>query len=177
MTHSPPDVRAPDHRQSAHRAGVLVLLAATLVILTALGFEYVGGYAPCPLCLQQRYAYYLALPLLALALALIAARRRGPAALLFTAVALAFLANDVLGVYHAGAEWQLWRGPESCTGGAPISTNAGNLLSDLATTRVVPCDQPAIRVLGFSLAAWNALASIALAAGSAWAAVNSAGRR
>jgi disulfide bond formation protein DsbB len=177
MAHPSTDVPLSDHRRSVQRAGALVLLAAALVILAALGFEYIGGYAPCPLCLQQRYAYYLALPLLALALASISFRRSGSAALLFGVVALAFLANAGLGIYHAGAEWKLWRGPESCTAGAPLSTNAGNLLSDLATTRVVPCEQPAIRVLGLSLAAWNAFASIALAGGSAWAAAASASRR
>jgi disulfide bond formation protein DsbB len=168
MTHLSLEARLP--ALSTRRAGALVLFAAALVILTALGFEYIGGYAPCPLCLQQRYAYYLALPLLVLALALLSLGRRGIAALLFTVVALAFLANAGLGIYHAGVEWELWRGPESCAGSAPLSTNAGNLLSDLAATRVVPCEQPAIHILGLSLAAWNALASIALAAGSAWTA-------
>jgi disulfide bond formation protein DsbB len=168
MTHLPLDARLPS--LSTRRAGALLLLAVALVILTALGFEYIGGYAPCQLCLEQRYAYYLALPLLALAIALISVGRNGIAALLFAVVALAFLANAGLGVYHAGVEWKLWRGPESCTGGGPLSTNAGNLLSDLAATRVVPCEEAALHILGLSLAAWNALASIALAAGLAWTA-------
>jgi disulfide bond formation protein DsbB len=168
MTQLPLEARLPI--QSAWRAGALVLVAVALVILTALGFEYIGGYAPCPLCLEQRYAYYLALPLLALALVSIALGRSRIAALLFAVVALAFLANAGLGIYHTGVEWKLWRGPESCTGSGPLSTNAGNLLSDLATTRVVPCDQPTLRILGLSLAAWNALASIGLAAGAAWTA-------
>jgi disulfide bond formation protein DsbB len=163
-------------RIPAYRAGVLVLSAAAVVILAALGFEHVGGYAPCPLCLQQRYAYYTSIPLLALALVLIFAKRSGTAASIFIVVALAFLANAGLGAYHAGVEWELWPGPESCAAAGALSTNAGNLLSDLATTRVVRCDQAAWRLLGLSLAGWNVVASLALSAGSAWAAA-SAGRR
>jgi disulfide bond formation protein DsbB len=163
-------------RLPAYRTGVLVLFAAALVMLTALGFEHLGGYAPCPLCLQQRYAYYASIPLLALALALISAKRSGAAALIFIIVALAFFANAGLGAYHAGAEWELWPGPESCAAAGPLSTNAGNLLSDLATTRVVRCDQAALRLFGLSLAGWNVIASLALSAGSAWAAVGAARR-
>jgi disulfide bond formation protein DsbB len=146
-----------------------VLCAAAVVILAALGFEHLGGYVPCPLCLQQRYAYYASIPLLALALVLIFANRTRAAALIFIVVALGFLANAGLGAYHAGAEWGLWPGPESCAASAPLSTNAGNLLSELATTRVVRCDQAALRLFGLSLAGWNVVASLALAAGSAWA--------
>ena len=62
---------SPDPLQSpAYRTGGLVLFAAIAVILTALGFQYIGGYAPCPLCLQQRYAYYAGIPLVFLALVL-----------------------------------------------------------------------------------------------------------
>ena len=98
----------------AYRTGALVLFAAVAVILVALGFQYIGGYAPCPLCLQQRYAYYAGIPLLFLALVLVAADRRALAAVLFLAVAAGFLANAGLGVYHAGVEWKFWAGPDTC---------------------------------------------------------------
>jgi len=160
----------------AYRAGLLVMLGATVVILTALGFEHIGGYAPCPLCLQQRYAYYASIPLSVLALILISAGRGSAAALTFLVVALAFLANAVLATYHAGAEWDLWPGPESCTAAGSLSTNAGDLLRNLATTRVVACNQAALRLFGVSLAGWNVVASLVLGAGAAWAAKR-AGRR
>src|SRR5262245_33165048 len=90
----------------AYRKGGLVLLVAIAVIAAALAFEHIGGYAPCPLCLQQRYAYYAGIPVLFLALVLLAAERPGLASALFALVALAFLANAGLGIYHAGAEWK-----------------------------------------------------------------------
>src|ERR1700704_5111655 len=110
-TRIPMLLAAYPERGPAYRIGALVLFAAVLVILTALAFEHFGGYVPCPLCLQQRYAYYAGIPLLFLALVLVSAERGGLAALIFIAVALAFLANAGLGIYHAGAEWRFWPGP------------------------------------------------------------------
>jgi len=49
-------------------AGRLMLISAVVfavalaTILTAHIFERFGGYAPCPLCLEERYAYYLGVP-------------------------------------------------------------------------------------------------------------------
>jgi disulfide bond formation protein DsbB len=38
-------------------ASALVLAIASVTIVAALAFEHLGGYAACPLCLEQRYAY------------------------------------------------------------------------------------------------------------------------
>jgi disulfide bond formation protein DsbB len=160
-------------RSPAYRMGALVLFAAVAVILTALAFEHLGGYIPCPLCLQQRYAYYLSIPLLFLALVLVGADRRRSAAALFLVVALAFLVNAGLGVYQAGAEWGYWPGPDTCAAAtSPLSTSAGGLLKDLESTRVVRCDVASWRLFGLSFAGWNAVTSLLLAAGAASAAAS-----
>ena len=139
-------------------------------ILVALGFQYIGGYYPCPLCFMQRYAYYFAVPALFAALALSSGGERNAAMILFGLVGLAFLANAALGVYHAGAEWKFWPGPDTCAGAQDVATAAGNLIKELETTRVVRCDEASIRILGLSFAGWNAIASLMLAALSARAA-------
>lgn len=158
-------------RSPAYRMGALVLFAAVAVILTALAFERFGGYTPCPLCLQERWAYYAAIPALFVALVLLSAGRTSAAAVVFGLVALAFLANAGLGTYHAGAEWKFWPGPDTCGGSQPISTGAGGLFKDLATTRVIRCDEAPWHFLGLSFAGWNVLASLALAIGAAFSAV------
>jgi disulfide bond formation protein DsbB len=164
-------------RSSSGRMGLLVLLVAVAVILTALGFEHLGGYSPCPLCLQQRYSYYAAIPALLLALGLQSAGRKSAASVLFALVALAFIANAALGTYQAGAEWKFWPGPETCGGSQPLSRGAGGLLNDLANTRVIRCDEAAWRFLGLSFAGWNVIASILLAVGAAFAGVTAFGRQ
>jgi disulfide bond formation protein DsbB len=151
-------------REPAYRWGAATLFAAAAVIIAALGFEHLGGYQPCPLCLQQRYAYYAGIPVLFVALALTSAERVRAARVLFLAVALAFLANAGLGVYHAGAEWRLWTGPETCGGALePLAPGEGGLLKELETTRVVRCDEAPWRFAALSFAGWNVVFSLALA--------------
>ena len=145
---------------SAYRFGALALLLAAGSILGALAFEHLGGLAPCELCLQQRYAYYLGVPLLFLALVGLSAGQPRAAAVLFVLVALAFLANAALGVYHAGVEWQFWAGPAACSGSQALTSNAGNMLEALQQTNVVRCDQAAWRLAGLSLAGWNVVVSL-----------------
>jgi disulfide bond formation protein DsbB len=166
------DVKDPI-RSSAYRTGAVVLFAAALVIAGALAFEHLGGLAPCPLCLQQRYAYYAGVPALFLALVLIAAERPKLAALVFLLVAAAFLANAGLGAYHAGVEWKLWPGPETCaaTGVQPLGSGSGGVLGSLSKTRVIRCDEAPWQFLGLSLAGWNVVASLLLAAGAVSAAL------
>lgn len=167
----------PD-KDPAYRAGGFALALAVAAILTALGFEHLGGLEPCPLCLQQRYAFYLGIPGLFLALVLIAAEYPKAAAVLFLAVALAFLANSGLAAYHAGVEWKFWLGPDTCA--QPTGTlkplGGGNLLNDLAKARIVRCDEASWRFLGISFAGWNVLGSFIISVAALQAASAASGR-
>lgn len=151
----------PASRSPAYQAGSIALFLATASIIGAWGFEY-AGYLPCELCLKQRWAYYAGIPVLFAALALVSGGHRRAAVWLFALVALAFLANAGLGVYHAGAEWKFWPGPTACTGNEGLATNAGNLLKNLESVKVIRCDEPAIRIFGISLAGWNVVASLVI---------------
>jgi disulfide bond formation protein DsbB len=134
------------------RQSLLAIFALTLaVIIGAWGFEYFG-YAPCELCLMQRYAYYAVIPLSLIFSLLPTSLQRGGLYL----VALIMLGSTVFGVYHSGVEWKWWQGPTTCTSG----TMTGGL-PDL-TKKAVMCDQPAIRIIGLSLAGWNAIISAAV---------------
>ncbi|MEL6747285.1 MAG: disulfide bond formation protein B [Pseudomonadota bacterium] len=153
---------------SAKMLAITGLAGATITILTALGYEHLGGYAPCPLCLQQRYAYYAAIPLGLLAVWCLsssaAPTRRQLAAGVLALITLAFAINAGLGVYHAGAEWEFWQGPTACAGGATdVISDASGLLAALEADTVVRCDKPSWRFLGISFAGYNALISAALA--------------
>jgi disulfide bond formation protein DsbB len=150
------------NKTAAYRWGSLTLWAAAAGILIALGFELIGGWAPCPLCLQQRYVYYAGIPLLFLALVLLSAGKNRDAGLIFLLVSFAFLANAALGVYHAGAEWQLWQGPDTCTGGNTPLSKAGGVLATISKAQVVRCDQAMGRFMGLSFAGWNVVLSVAL---------------
>jgi disulfide bond formation protein DsbB len=141
-------------------AAVLGLGLAT--ILGAWGFQIIGGYVPCALCLQQRVAYYAGLPiaLVALALALSGAKTIVVRGLLLL-VALAFAVNVFIGVYQAGAEWGLWPGPASC-GATSGGGGGGSLLEQIQHIRVVSCTEASWRFLFLSFAGWNAVISAVL---------------
>lgn len=148
-------------RTSAYRSGGVALLIAGAVIVAAFGFQYIGGYAPCPLCLLQRWAYYGGIPALFVAMALLDEKPM-VAGLLFLLIAFAFLANAGIGVYHSGVEWKFWPGPETCGTALPLPTSPAELLSDLETQKVIRCDEAAWRLWGISMAGYNAIISLVL---------------
>jgi disulfide bond formation protein DsbB len=155
---------SPVQATSPYLVGGLVLVLAVAVILAALAFEHIGGYTPCPLCLQQRYAYYAGIPALFLALALMWSGRMTIAATVFLLVAIAFLANAGLGTYQAGAEWKFWLPPASCS--APSELPTFDLKTETFDRIPASCGFASWRFLGLSFAGWNVVASILLAAGS-----------
>ncbi len=151
-------------RSKPHLLIALAILAIVAVsIAGALIFEALG-YIPCELCLKERIPYYAAIPLAALA-ALFAAR--GHKKLLraaFAGLALIFAASALFGAYHAGVEWGFWPGPAECSGVLEHARSVEDFLRQLQSAKVVRCDAPALRILGLSLAGWNAVISAGVAA-------------
>ena len=148
----------------------MVFSIALATIVTAHVFERFG-YAPCPLCLQERYAYYFGIA--ATVIAFFAARTESfpLTRVLLLLVALAFVVNAALGVYHAGVEWKFWPGPVSCSGGTAVEWGQGGVASSIEHPQVVACDKASWRFLGLSFAGWNAVVSGLLAGIAAWGAV------
>ena len=146
-------------------ASLLILLVAAATIAGAWFFQLVLDIQPCPLCLEQRYAYYAIIPLAALIA--LAARRGGPRGVLILGLAVLLiigLGNAAFGTYHAGVEWGFWKGPTDCTGPLVDFGKAGNLLDQLDKVKVIRCDEVQWRFLGLSLAGYNALISLTMAA-------------
>ena len=171
----------PSHARGGANPALTAAIAVTAVAAATLAgawfFQLVLDIRPCPLCLEQRYAYYLAIPLGALTA--IAAAKGAPRAALvagLAVLALASLGNAGLGTYHAGVEWGLWQGPTECTGPVGNLGSAGNLLERLDSVKVIRCDEVQWRFLGLSLAGYNVLISLLMAAVAAWGIGRSARR-
>jgi disulfide bond formation protein DsbB len=162
-------------RPETSAAFVFALGLAT--IAAAWGFQLIGGYVPCALCLEERIPYYVGLPLALLAL--LAARMGGPSWLVRGALVLAavtFAYGAYLGVYHAGAEWGWWEGPTDCgAGGAGQATTAEELANQLKNIRIVSCTEASFRFLGLSFAGWNAVVSVVLAVAALLGATRTSG--
>ena len=158
------------------RADAAAVAAAIAVIGLAgiagfLFFQYLVGLPPCPLCLEQRDAFYVSVPLAALLwLGSEYGASRKVIVAGFVIIALAMLWNSGLAVYHAGVEWKFWPGPSDCSGPLNNLGGPGGLMSQLQNIHVVRCDEAAWRFLGISLAGWNVPLSLGLALLGAWGA-------
>ena len=142
-------------------------LAAAAMLAVAHAFETFGHLAPCELCLKQRDVYWLALAVGLAGFALGTGMKRP---VILTAVSallgLVFLVGAGVAAYHAGVEWKWWPGPQVCTGGAKVGAAALAELLSGAKISAPRCDQAAWRWLGVSMAGWNAVISLGLAAAS-----------
>lgn len=141
------------------RAQWLAALAgagSAALLLGALAFQYLGGLAPCHLCLLQRWPHAIAV---ALAMVFLVLPRRFLALL----AALAVAVGAAIAVYHVGVELTWWAGPTSCTAPDPGTMSAGDLMNQILDTPLVLCDQVAWSLWGISMAGWNAILSALLA--------------
>jgi disulfide bond formation protein DsbB len=153
----------------AFAAALAIAAIAALTLAGAWFFQLVLDIRPCPLCLEQRYAYYLAVLLGALvAWAAVKHAPRSVTVAGLALLALAALANAWLGGYHAGVEWGFWQGPTECSGPVLDLGRAGSLFDNLDKVKVIRCDEVQWRFLGLSLAGYNVLISLVMAALAAW---------
>ena len=138
----------------------LTLIAAggsLALLLGAFAFQHIGGLAPCKLCLWQRWPHAAAIAIGALALAL------GNRVLAWLG-ALATLATAGIGIFHTGVERGWWEGPSTCTSSGMGNLSADELFDKIMNAPLIRCDEVAWSMLGLSMASWNAIIALVLAA-------------
>jgi disulfide bond formation protein DsbB len=145
----------------SQRVCVLAGAVGLALLLGALVFQYWGGLAPCEMCLWQRWPHGFAaiVGLGGAGMIAVGTLPRGMGTLVALLAIAGIAVSGGIGVYHAGVEWMLWPGPAHCTGlgyvpGSEADTNA---------FRIVRCDVAQWRLLGISLAGYNALISLGVA--------------
>ncbi|MFN3845808.1 MAG: disulfide bond formation protein B [Paracoccaceae bacterium] len=132
-------------------AGSAALLAG------AFAFQYIGGMAPCALCLWQRWPHAAAVVIMALALLV-------PNRLLIALGAVAALTTAGIAGFHVGVEQGWWQGLASCSGGSISGISVSDLLNPNANVAApVRCDEIPWAMAGISMAGWNMIASLGLA--------------
>jgi disulfide bond formation protein DsbB len=136
---------------------ITLAMAGSLAMLAgAFAFQYIGGLAPCHLCLLQRWPHAAAVGIGLLALAV-------PGRLLPLAGAAAALTTAGIGLYHTGVERLWWAGPTSCSAGSIAGIDVKDLLDPtIVVAPVVRCDEVAWQMLGLSMASWNGVVSLGL---------------
>ncbi len=143
---------------SSKPANALVLTGSAALLGGALAFQYLGGLAPCEMCLWQRWPHVAALGLGLVAWALRSNR------MVVALAAVAVLASAAIGFFHAGVEYHWWAGPQACTGPAFDATNIAAALA----APMIRCDAAAWTLFGVSMAGYNALISTVVGATALW---------
>jgi disulfide bond formation protein DsbB len=157
------DILGSARKDAVVAAAVIVVLVGGLTIGGFFFFQYVLGYPPCPLCLDQRMAFYAGVPLAALLwLGAGHGAARKVLFLGFLAIAAVMLWNTGLSAFHAGVEWKFWPGPVDCSGPINGFGTAANMMKQLQSIRIVRCDEAAWRLFGISLAGYDVLVSLFL---------------
>lgn len=138
----------------------LAAIGSAAILLTAFGFQYIGGLLPCAMCLWQRWPHAAAIALGALGAVI-------PSAWIAGLGALSMVGNAGISLYHTGVERDWWEGPTSCSGGGGQDLGAlsvEDLLNPEVGTGIVMCDEVAWEMFGLSMASWNGLVCLGLAA-------------
>jgi disulfide bond formation protein DsbB len=138
------------------RGALFGLLVSGGLLIGAYGFQYIGGLMPCEMCLWQRIPHWVMLFFGAGVLALHYRQNFQSARLLLGACSIIALISSGLGLWHLGVEQKWWPSPIGCsvTQGVP----------DFLNMHIVYCDEPQWQLFGISMAGYNALISLGLAA-------------
>jgi disulfide bond formation protein DsbB len=144
------------------RASLLLAIASAAILLAALALQYLGDLPPCPLCIWQRWPYVALV-----ALGLLGWHWR-PRAMLGIAT-LVLLGGAGIAAYHVGIEQGWWALPAGCVAGG--TAESVEELKRLLAGAPPACDQVGFTFLGLTLAGWNLVSSLLLAASTLLAAL------
>jgi disulfide bond formation protein DsbB len=148
--------------RSSRRFTTALLLAGPAALLGgALAFQYIGGLAPCEMCMWQRWALVATLALALLGWAV------GHARVVLALAALAVLAGAGIAAFHVGVEQHWWRGITACAA-APLAGTTAEVMSEIMAAPLVRCDAIAWSFFGISMAGWNALVSSVIGGLALW---------
>jgi len=139
------------------RTQLVITAAGGSVLLLGGAFLFqMMGYAPCKLCLWQRWPHAVAV-VIGIAFLVI------PSRTLALLGGLAVATSGAIGLYHAGVEQKWWQGPTTCTSGDISNLTPEQLLEQIMNAPLVRCDDIAWALAGISMAGWNAIISFFLA--------------
>jgi disulfide bond formation protein DsbB len=137
----------------------LATLGSAALLAGAFAFQYIGGLAPCALCITQRWPHGVAI---VLGLIVLIAAKGPLSRMLAVGGAVAAGVSGAYGIYHTGVERGWFAGPDTCTGGSVAGMSTDDLLDQIMAAPLVKCDEVAWAMAGLSMASWNAVLSFAL---------------
>lgn len=146
--------------RAVSRAHLLLAIVPAALLAGALGFQHLGGLAPCEMCLWQRWPHVVAAVAATAAIPLVGARQP-----LLWLAAIAVAVSGAIGVFHAGVEQGWWEGITTC---AVTETGPGDFTATMLNAPLVRCDAVPWSLAGLSMAGWNAAISLLTALAAAF---------
>ncbi len=139
--------------------GMAIAALSVALLAGAYAFQYLGGIAPCPLCLEQRVPWFVLIAVGGTVAAAHVMKAPRPVMLgLYAAAAAVAAWGAYLGLFHAGVEYKWWPGPPDCTdSGLPSDVD---ITGPISRSEIVLCDEVAWSLFGISLAGFNFLFSL-----------------
>ncbi len=136
----------------------IALVLPLLLLLGALGSQYLRGLYPCEMCHWQRWPHYSAV---LLAAATFVVPQRSLRASLVLVAALLIGISGAIGLFHAGVEYHWWNGITACTTTVSMAgTTPAERLAAIMNAPMVRCDSAQWSLAGISLAGFNAIFSL-----------------
>ena len=135
----------------ADKIAMAVGIGALALLFGALGFQYLGGIAPCEMCHWQRWPHIAAAIVGIIGVMVAKDRAR---ALTWAAIGLVAV-SGLIGLYQSGMQWGVLPGPASCSGHRFVL--GSNVIPE------VQCDVVSWQLFGLSLATYNAIFSFLIA--------------
>ncbi len=128
---------------------------SSLMLISAFYLEYFHNELPCDLCITQRWFHALIISY-SLIVILILKKKLISKNLVLLGLSITWIVSSIAGLYHFGIEMNFWKGPDECSSNIDFSKD---LLTYLLNKSPIKCDEIMIKILGLSLAGWNALIS------------------
>ena len=136
----------------------LSFLISSLMLLSAFYLEYFHDAFPCDLCITQRWFHALIISYSLIAI-FISKSSFFINKLILIGLSITWIASSVAGLYHFGIEMNYWKGPDECSSAIDFSKDTLKYLLNKST---IKCDEVMFKILGLSLAGWNAIISFAM---------------
>jgi len=145
---------------NARNIALVAAAFSAAMLLGAFGFQFIGGLAPCKLCIWQRWPHGLAAGLGIVILLL--PWRSGAMRWLYLLGASIVLFGAGVAFYHTGVEQHWWLGPTTCSSQPISGLSTDQLMDQIFKAPLVRCDDIPWSLFGLSMAAWNFLMSMAI---------------
>ena len=145
----------------------LATLASGIALIIAFIAQYVFALEPCTLCYYQRIPFTAVLVFGFISIAIGNLNRKGVARFL----GAIFMISAGLAFYHNGVEQHWWEAATSCYGGGVLPITVQDLQQSLSVDNMSStCDNISWTLFGLSMAVYNTIMSLVLAAGCFWSA-------